>query len=120
LLRLPRLSEDKKAGIDTFPDHLRWLWFLWSAKILGLLESSSEWEDRFSEDVRQVLRDSAFPFPKVERSEVQQFDTERVAQVAPVLRAAVFEDLEGLTTGPMQCTPAAASGTNCNANAIDA
>jgi hypothetical protein len=68
LLSLPRLSEDTRVGIDTSRDHLRWLWFLWSAKLLGLLKSGSEWEDRFSQEVRRVLWDSVFLFPKVECS----------------------------------------------------
>jgi hypothetical protein len=96
LRRLPRLLEDKRDNIDTSPDHLRWLWCAWSARILGWIRSPVEGDgEGFSAEVYAALRQTVFPFPKVERCEVEQTEEARqaatAAQVAPVLREAIFQ-----------------------------
>jgi hypothetical protein len=67
LLRLPRLKRDKSQAFDTSPEHLRWLWITWAAKLLGWKERQPEGHYRgFAPEVYSALRERIFPFPKIE------------------------------------------------------
>jgi hypothetical protein len=122
LRRLPRLVEDQRDNTDTSPDHLRWLWCAWSSRILGWSGSPPEGDpDRFLAEVYAVLRQSIFPFPKVERCKVGQKDevtqAATAAKVAPVLRAAVFNAEREASASDAYTFPA--KSTSRNESAID-
>jgi hypothetical protein len=70
IVSLPRLKRDKTELCNRSPQHLRWLWVSWAAKLLGWKDSRPEGHpDGFSAEVYTDLKAKVFPFPKVERDE---------------------------------------------------
>lgn len=71
ILSLPRLEKDTRDYNDTSPQRLRWLFYSWTAHILGWMKRREEGdEDGLSPEVYRLIREVVFPFPKVEHPEV--------------------------------------------------
>lgn len=73
LLSLPKLRNDTHDHHDTSPKRLRWLFYSWTARILGWRNRREEGdEDGLSPEVYQVIREVVYPFPKLERPQTQR------------------------------------------------
>jgi hypothetical protein len=71
IVKLPRLKRDKSELTDRCPEHLRWLWCTWAAKLLGWKRSRPEGHVHgLSCEVYATLRGTVFPFPKIEHDNV--------------------------------------------------
>jgi hypothetical protein len=68
ILTLPRLKRETAIVEDSSPARLHWLWLTWRAKILGWRQKCREGDAwGFSAEVHDMLRQSVYPFLKLER-----------------------------------------------------
>lgn len=68
ILSLPRLRYDTHDQSDTSPKRLRWLFYSWTAQILGWTQRRQEGDDDgLSPLVYRVIREVVYPYSKVER-----------------------------------------------------
>jgi hypothetical protein len=66
IVKLPRLKRNTSEIFDRSPEHLRWLWYSWSAKLLGWRQRLPEGHPKgFSPAVYSALRDVISPFPRL-------------------------------------------------------
>jgi hypothetical protein len=107
IVKLPRLKRDRNQIYERSPQHLRWLWCTWAAKLLGWKTTRPEGHlQGFLVAIYKALHEVVFPFPKVER------DHDR-GGISMAGRGGCGSQGGTLTSG-RRCTAAAAKGSTAD------